>query len=298
MSVRFGLLGTGYWADTIHAAGLAAHPDAELVGVWGRDAAKAAAVARRHGVEAFADLDRLLASVDAVSIALAPDAQADLAVRAAGTGRHLLLEKPLATTTAAADRVAEAVGTAHVASVIFFTSRFAPPSAGWFRDVVSPGAWDGANVSLLAAVFEDGSPYADSAWRRERGALWDIGPHALAAVLPALGPVEEVTAVRGRGDTVVVALRHRAGGASALTLSLTVPVAAGHGETVLWGPAGVSSMPQGGNGLGDVAAGYAAAVGELVDLIRAGAVEHDCDVRLGREIVHVLAEAESRLERS
>jgi hypothetical protein len=161
-----------------------------------------------------------------------------------------------------------------------------------------PPPGDGARVSLLSAVFEDGSPYAGSTWRRERGALWDVGPLTLAAVLPALGPVEEVAAVRGRGDTVVVALRHRAGGASALTLSLTVPVAAAHGETVLWELAGVSSMPQGGNGLGAVAEGYAAAVGELVGLIHAGGVEHDCDVRLGREIVHILAAAESRLERS
>jgi predicted dehydrogenase len=298
VSVRFGLLGTGYWADTIHGAGLAAHPGAELVGVWGRDVAKAAAVAERHGVEAFAELEGLLASVEAVSIAVAPDAQAELAVRAARSGCHLLLEKPLATTTEAADRVAAAVEAAHVASVVFFTARFAPPSAAWFRDVVSRGAWDGARVAILASIFEEGSPYADSAWRRERGALWDIGPHALAGVLPALGPVTDVEAVRGRGDTVVLALRHRAGGASALTLSLTVPAAAGHDERVLWGPAGVSRMPQATNGLADVAEGYAAAVRELTGLIRAGLSEHDCDVRLGREIVHVLAAAESHLERS
>src|SRR4051812_34585817 len=35
MPVRFGLVGTGYWARELHAVGAAGHPDAELVGVWG-----------------------------------------------------------------------------------------------------------------------------------------------------------------------------------------------------------------------------------------------------------------------
>ncbi|MEK8169577.1 hypothetical protein NKH77_06515 [Streptomyces sp. M19] len=47
--MRFGLLGTGHWAAATQGAALAAHPDAELVGVWGRDPAKAAALAGRLG---------------------------------------------------------------------------------------------------------------------------------------------------------------------------------------------------------------------------------------------------------
>jgi hypothetical protein len=33
-AMRFGIVGTGYWARQTHAAALAAHPDADLVGVW------------------------------------------------------------------------------------------------------------------------------------------------------------------------------------------------------------------------------------------------------------------------
>mgnify|MGYP001948023311 CR=1 FL=1 len=39
MGLRFGLLGTGYWAAETHAAALRAHPGATLAGVWGRDPA-------------------------------------------------------------------------------------------------------------------------------------------------------------------------------------------------------------------------------------------------------------------
>jgi predicted dehydrogenase len=65
--LRFGVIGTGYWADVAHATGIGSHPEAELVGVWGRDPAKAAALAERHGARAFADYDELLAAVDAVA---------------------------------------------------------------------------------------------------------------------------------------------------------------------------------------------------------------------------------------
>ena len=133
MALRFGLLGTGYWAQETHGAALATSEDAEFVGVWGRNPAKAEAVAGRFGVRGFADLDELLREVDAVAIALPPDVQADLAVRAAVAGRHLLLDKPLALSVESARRVVDAAAAGDVASVVFFTSRFRPEVAAWLR---------------------------------------------------------------------------------------------------------------------------------------------------------------------
>src|SRR4051812_49671198 len=102
--MRFAVLGTGHWARAVHAAALAGHPSAQLVGVWGRDPAKAKAVGAEFDVAGYADLDALLGDVDAVAIALPPDVQAPLAVRAAEAGKHLLLGKPIALDVAAADR--------------------------------------------------------------------------------------------------------------------------------------------------------------------------------------------------
>ena len=123
--MRFGLLGTGHWAAETHGAALAAHPDAELAGIWGRDPAKAEALADRYGTRAYTDADALIADVDAVAVALPPDIQSDLAERAARAGRHLLLDKPVAFTTAAADRIVAAAEERSAASVVFFTRRFA-----------------------------------------------------------------------------------------------------------------------------------------------------------------------------
>ena len=68
MTVRFGVLGTGFWAQEIHATSLARHPDAELVGVWGRDLAKAKAVGAHFDVQGYDDLDALLSQVDAAGV--------------------------------------------------------------------------------------------------------------------------------------------------------------------------------------------------------------------------------------
>jgi predicted dehydrogenase len=39
--MRFGLVGTGFWARTTHARALATTPGSTLAGVWGRDARSA-----------------------------------------------------------------------------------------------------------------------------------------------------------------------------------------------------------------------------------------------------------------
>jgi len=278
--LRFGLIGTGFWAATVHAPGIAAHPGTELVGVWGRDPAKRDTLAAYYGAEPFSDVDGLIGAVDAVAFAVPPDIQSALAVRAAQAGRALLLEKPLALTVEAADRLVEAV---RGPTVVFFTARFDPVVSAWFETEVQSSDWDGGAAISLSSIFVPGNPFGESQWRQDRGALWDIGPHALAWLLPTLGPAEQVAAVRGRGDEVHLALRHATGAASSVTLSLTAPVEVT--EAVFWGPKGLARMP----GDVDIAAAYAAAIDALlVGDTRFG-------VELGREVVRVIALADERL---
>ena len=215
--MRFGVLGTGHWARTIHAAALAEHPDAELVGVWGRDLAKAKALGAELDVAGYADVDALLADVDAVSIALPPDVQVPLAIRAAEAGKHLLLEKPIALSVADADRIVSAVRANEVASVVFFTLRFQQGTATWLAQAARTRLVGGA-ASWLGSIYQPDSPYRNSAWRREHGALWDLGPHALSLLVPTLGRVVAVQAGAGLGDTVHLVLHHLSGAASTVTL--------------------------------------------------------------------------------
>ncbi|MCW2530773.1 MAG: putative oxidoreductase [Blastococcus sp.] len=287
--MRFGVLGTGFWAKEVHAAALAAHPTAELVGIWGRDVAKAKALGAEFDVAGFADVDELLSQVDAVTIALPPDVQAPLAERAAAAGRHLLLEKPIALDVAGADRVVDAVRDAGVASVVFFTFRFQAATSTWLTQAARTRLAGGAGSWLSSLA---GSPFAASPWRQERGALWDIGPHALSVLVPALGPVTAVQAGAGLRDTVHLVLTHESGAASTVTLSHTVaPLSTGM-EFFVHGDAGrLVLLPETGSAEG----AFSVAVDELTVAALTGGA-HPCDVAFGRDVVAVLATAARALD--
>ncbi|HWN01910.1 MAG TPA: Gfo/Idh/MocA family oxidoreductase, partial [Candidatus Dormibacteraeota bacterium] len=86
-----------------HARHLAMLEEAELVGVYDTDAARAAEVAGELGVTAFGGFDALLARVQAVTIAVPTPAHAAVGLRALERGVPVLMEKPLAATVAEAD---------------------------------------------------------------------------------------------------------------------------------------------------------------------------------------------------
>lgn len=293
--MRFGLLGAGGWAETTHAPGLTTHPGVEFAGVWARRPEAAAVLAKANDTRAYDDVDELLADVDAVAVALPPDIQAPLAARAAAAGCHLLLDKPVATTVEGARQVVDAVERAGVASVVFFTVRFGVAAAAWIAEQAAGGGWFTGRAEWLGSVFTSGdSAYASSPWRQDKGALWDVGPHALSVLLPALGDVADlgqVTAARGPGDTVHLVLRHESGASSTATLSLTAPPPAAGVTVELRGTAGVTELP--GPGDGTLPAFHRALDG-LVAAVASGR-PHPCDVRFGLRVTEILAAAEAAL---
>ena len=279
--MRFGLLGTGYWAAETHAAALVAAPDTTLDGVWGRDPAKAAALADRYGIRPYEDVDELIAAVDAVAIALPPHVQAPLAARAARAGKHLFLDKPLALTVQAADEVVAAVDATGVGSVVFFTSRFNPPAVDFLREAAATGGWDGGRATLLGSV--GGTPYDASPWRHEYGGLWDVGPHALSLLIPVLGPIAGVSAALGPHQTATALLTHESGAVSTMTLSLASPVTTW--DVSFYGTPGWGSVPP-------VTDAVAAAVVALAALT---AGDRSCDVHFARDVTAVLVRAAADL---
>ncbi|MGC0379341.1 Gfo/Idh/MocA family protein [Streptomyces sp. SAI-229] len=292
--MRIGLLGTGPWARAAHAPALSGHPDLELAGVWGRRPDAAEELAALHGTRAYDDVDALFADVDAVAVALPPAVQAELAVRAARAGCHLLLDKPLAPTVAQGRAVVGAAEEAGVASVVFFTTRFQPGPEAWIAEQARTGGWFTGRAQWLGAVFtSDGDPFAASEWRREKGALWDVGPHALSVLLPVLGEPRRVTAAAyGPGDTVHLVLDHAGGASSSLTLSLTAPPAAAGAEVELRGTAGVTFLPEASE---DAVPALTRAADALLTAAGTG-TPHPCDAAFALRVTEVLAAAEARLD--
>lgn len=126
--LRWGILGPGYIArafvDSLHAA-----TDQKVVAVASRSIERAQMFASEHGVDtAYGSYDQLLAdpAVDIVYVAAPHNEHARLAHAAIAAGKHVLIEKPIATTVAEARGIADAAAHAGVFAMEAMWSRYLP----------------------------------------------------------------------------------------------------------------------------------------------------------------------------
>jgi predicted dehydrogenase len=109
VGIRVGVVGVGYWG-TKHVRVLRSTTGvASVVGIDQQFAQIGDCREEpEHGITAYADIEDALPRVDAVVIARPPTSHASLALRAIAAGKHVLIEKPRATTTDAARTLVEA----------------------------------------------------------------------------------------------------------------------------------------------------------------------------------------------
>lgn len=243
--VSVGLVGTGYWARTMHAPLHADDGPTRLAGVWGRDPDRVAAVAAQHGVTAFRSFEELLDSSEAVDFAVPPAAQAELAPRAAARGRALLLEKPLGLTLDQSRYVADAVREADVPHLVVLTKRYHARTRDFLAASArlrSRGPMLGASGRYLHGGFLQGSfAAAADTWRSgPLGALRDLGPHLLDLVDLAVGPVVAVAAEQARDQLTAVTTWHEDGAVAQSVLSGAVAADGVLTDLDVYSPAGVA----------------------------------------------------------
>jgi len=290
--LKLGLVGTGYWAHIAHAPTLASTQGIELTAVWGRNPVATAELAAAYHATPHEDLGAFLAGVDAVAFAVPPDVQAPIAARAARAGKHLLLEKPIALSEAGADELVEAVERNQVASVVFFTLSFQPRMRAWLAGAAARGGWSGGDAAWFGSSLLESNPF-NTPWRREKGALWDLGPHVVSLLWTALGPVTGVTADAGPDDVAHLVLHHQGGPSSVVTVTQSGGEAARGFEAYIWGASGQSDAPAAAS---DPVVPLRAALTELTQNVRSGRTRHPCDVWFGRDVGRVLAQAQRQLD--
>jgi predicted dehydrogenase len=126
--IRIGILSTAHGHAHSYAGCLQTIAGVELVGVADEDAARGQAFAERHQIRAFDTAEALLAEgLDGVAICSANLHHRRLTELAAGHTRHILCEKPIATTLADAEAMIDACARAGAKLQIAFPVRFAAP---------------------------------------------------------------------------------------------------------------------------------------------------------------------------
>jgi predicted dehydrogenase len=145
----WGIVSTGKHPDVKIAPAMAAAVGGELVGVYSRDQHRAQAFAQKHHARvAYSQLGDLLkdSRVDGVFVASPNALHADHVVQAAEAGKHVLCEKPMATTITDAVRMLKACRRAGVTLGVAFKLRQHPAYIR-ARSSSLPGRW-GASYSL------------------------------------------------------------------------------------------------------------------------------------------------------
>jgi predicted dehydrogenase len=131
MAQRYGvgILGAG-WVAGEYVKAFRDHPQTELIGMWNRTPGKATALMRAHGVNGieYESLDDFFRDdrIQIVASVTHPTVRADHAERAAQTGRHIVLEKPVGLSQQDTDRIREAVHKAGVKTGVSFVLRWNP----------------------------------------------------------------------------------------------------------------------------------------------------------------------------
>jgi len=189
------LVGAGNISET-HARACREIPGVEIVAVHGANHARAARLAELYGGVPYDELPALFAHrpLDAVIIGSPSGVHADQGVGAAEAGLHVLVEKPVDVTVAAADRLIAAAGAAGVRLGVLYQDR-TQPSFVRLRALLGSGAL-GRPLLATARVKWYRAPeyYTASRWRGTRaldggGALINQGIHTIDLLVWLLGPV-------------------------------------------------------------------------------------------------------------
>lgn len=180
--VRFGVVGVGPWGE-LHAHALARCPAAELAAVCDLNEGRARLVVAATGARMYyTNYESLFAdgSIDAVCIATPDHLHLEIASAAVRAGKHLLVEKPLATTVEEAEVIADLARQAKVKLMVNFHHRWHP--ALW-------GAWESIRNNrigephLLALRWNHriDLPTRAILWTAQSSVGWYAGSHAVDA---------------------------------------------------------------------------------------------------------------------
>lgn len=259
---NIGIIGCGKIAQVRHIPEYAAHPQARLWGYYDLNQDRARELAEQYGGKVYPSWRDLLADPDihAVSVCAANNAHAEITIAALEAGKHVLCEKPMATTLAECEAMVAAAQKSGKYLMIGHNQRLAKAHAR-ARKLVEEGAI--GDIVTFRTTFGHGGPETWSVdpgkatWffdkkKAAMGAMADLGIHKTDLIQFLTGQrVVETTAVVttldkkgpdgrliGVDDNAVCIYRMSGGAVGTMTASWTY-YGAEDNSTILYGTRGI-----------------------------------------------------------
>lgn len=208
--IRLGIVGAGAISQIVHLPILVERKDVDVVGLSDVDVHKAETLSRRFSVPLVMDPDELLEheDLDAVVLCTPNHLHEEMAIAALEAGKHVLVERPLSTTSKGAARVIEAAERSGRVLKVGMPHRFRPEVIALRSFVL--GEEMGDLYALRGSWLTRSVPSSRASWRSDRGeagggALVDLGIPALDLCMWVIGfpiPRRVSCVISNDGDAV------------------------------------------------------------------------------------------------
>jgi predicted dehydrogenase len=185
-STRVGLVGYGYWGSK-HARVLAGLPAVELTVIDSRPERLREALTKFPAIGVASGLGKVQDELDAVVIATPPQSHGAVALQALRAGLHTMVEKPLATSVAAAEALVEAADASGLALMVGHIFEY--NAAVWkLKEIIASGE--------LGRVLHIDTVRANLGhYQNDCNVIWDVAPHDISILSYLLDEFPETASV-------------------------------------------------------------------------------------------------------
>ncbi|QYY42553.1 Gfo/Idh/MocA family protein [Aneurinibacillus thermoaerophilus] len=198
--IRFAIVGCGHIAKK-HIEAIRSINHAELVAFCDNNPARLEEFKDTYKIKGYLSLEEMLENepqIDAVNICVPSGLHANLAIKAASYGKHIIVEKPIALTIEDADSIIEACEKNNVKLTVVHPNRFRPAVIA-LKEAMDNNLFGKISHANATVRWNRNQAYYDqAAWRGTKdmdgGVLMNQAIHNLDLLLWLVGPVEEVQA--------------------------------------------------------------------------------------------------------
>jgi predicted dehydrogenase len=225
-ALRVGIVGAGNISGQ-YSASLGRLPQLQVTAVCDLQQERAEALAAQHDGARVVDLPGLLAAddVDAVLVLTLPATHADVALSALAAGKHVYVEKPLATSVAEGREVVKAAAGAglRVGCAPDTVLGTGVQTARAAVDAGRIGTPHSATAFMTTPGHERWHPDPEFYYQPGGGPLLDMGPYYLTSLVHLLGPVARVVGASTRPSaTRIIGSGPKAGASFDVTVDSTI----------------------------------------------------------------------------